>query len=256
MDAYFQLLSKKELFLLNAFLLDIGQLTDISGFCNYFLRLIKKIIPYDNAHFIFFDRENSIVPLSFRINICEKTNNQYIQYYNKIDDFFARSFNTFGPKRSTDIMNYREWQNTEYFIDFHKKNHYHYVLILDIHYKDQLISTLSLSRERKSVDFTDKELIYLKLMEPHIANHLQKLIIIKNLKNKKISEVINNSIRLYHFSNREIDIINCVLKGYSNAEIADLLFISTETVKKHLNNVYKKCDTKNRMDLMATLLDI
>ncbi|WZL73699.1 helix-turn-helix transcriptional regulator [Clostridiaceae bacterium 35-E11] len=79
---------------------------------------------------------------------------------------------------------------------------------------------------------------------------------IKNLKNKKISEVIEKSIRLYHMSNREIDIINCLFKGYSNTEIADQLFISTETVKKHLNNVYKKCAAKNRMDLMATLLDI
>jgi DNA-binding NarL/FixJ family response regulator len=39
------------------------------------------------------------------------------------------------------------------------------------------------------------------------------------------------------------------MKGYANKEIADRLFISTETVKKHIYNVYKKLGVQNRVQL-------
>ena len=41
---------------------------------------------------------------------------------------------------------------------------------------------------------------------------------------------------------REKDVINCVVKGMSNKEIAEKLFISLNTVTTHRKNIAKKTD--------------
>ncbi|RPI26049.1 MAG: LuxR family transcriptional regulator [Acidobacteria bacterium] len=48
---------------------------------------------------------------------------------------------------------------------------------------------------------------------------------------------------------REIEVVELVLKGLSNKEIASRLFISTETLKKHAYNVYRKLGVQNRVQL-------
>lgn len=48
-------------------------------------------------------------------------------------------------------------------------------------------------------------------------------------------------------SKRELEILLYVSKGYKNEEIANTLFISIDTVKKHLYRTYQKLDVKNRV---------
>jgi DNA-binding CsgD family transcriptional regulator len=50
-------------------------------------------------------------------------------------------------------------------------------------------------------------------------------------------------------SAREIEVVELVMKGYANKEIADRLCISIDTVKKHIYNVYKKLGVQNRVQL-------
>lgn len=52
---------------------------------------------------------------------------------------------------------------------------------------------------------------------------------------------------------REKEIMELVFKGYSNAEIADELFISQNTVKHHIYNLFKKLNVKNRVELICFL---
>ena len=54
-------------------------------------------------------------------------------------------------------------------------------------------------------------------------------------------------------SPREMDIVKLVVQGNKNNEIANQLGISNETVKKHLNNIYKKLRVKSRFELIAKI---
>ncbi|HNK96626.1 MAG TPA: LuxR C-terminal-related transcriptional regulator [Chitinophagales bacterium] len=47
-------------------------------------------------------------------------------------------------------------------------------------------------------------------------------------------------------SSREMDVLNLMAKGHSNAEIARELFISLSTVKSHTGNLFVKLDVKRR----------
>jgi DNA-binding CsgD family transcriptional regulator len=47
-------------------------------------------------------------------------------------------------------------------------------------------------------------------------------------------------------SNTELKILKLVSQGKTNQEIADNLFISVHTVKKHISNIFKKLNIKSR----------
>jgi predicted ATPase/DNA-binding CsgD family transcriptional regulator len=49
----------------------------------------------------------------------------------------------------------------------------------------------------------------------------------------------------------ECDVVRLVAEGHTNAEIGQRLFISANTVKKHLSHVYAKVDVDGRTDLAA-----
>lgn len=58
----------------------------------------------------------------------------------------------------------------------------------------------------------------------------------------------------FHFSARERDIIQMILKGKSNKEIEQELFISSHTVKNHIYHIFQKAGVKSRGQLVSVIL--
>lgn len=52
------------------------------------------------------------------------------------------------------------------------------------------------------------------------------------------------------YTRREWDIIELLVKGYRNQEIADYLRISDKTVKNHLSNIFKKMQVNDRVKVV------
>ena len=52
---------------------------------------------------------------------------------------------------------------------------------------------------------------------------------------------------------RELDVLRLVYEGKNNPEIAEALFISRNTVKKHLQNIYEKTGVNSRMELIYVI---
>ncbi|MDY7574736.1 XrtB/PEP-CTERM-associated transcriptional regulator EpsA [Actimicrobium sp. CCI2.3] len=50
---------------------------------------------------------------------------------------------------------------------------------------------------------------------------------------------------------RELEILSWVIKGKSNAEIGDIVYLSHLTVKNHLQNIYRKLGVHNRVQAIA-----
>jgi DNA-binding NarL/FixJ family response regulator len=47
---------------------------------------------------------------------------------------------------------------------------------------------------------------------------------------------------------RELEILQLVAEGHSNAELARMLWVTEQTVKFHLSNIYRKLDVSNRTE--------
>ena len=54
----------------------------------------------------------------------------------------------------------------------------------------------------------------------------------------------------FGLSKRETEIIDLISKGYSNGDIASQLFLSINTVKSHLNNIFNKLGVSNRTSVI------
>jgi len=58
----------------------------------------------------------------------------------------------------------------------------------------------------------------------------------KFLKNESVSDL----------TEREVDVLNLIAKGYSNQQISDTLCISLNTVKTHIKNIFQKLEVEDR----------
>ncbi len=56
---------------------------------------------------------------------------------------------------------------------------------------------------------------------------------------------------LSSLTERELEVSDLICRGYSNRDIAKMLFISEHTVKDHTKNIYRKLDIHSRFELAA-----
>lgn len=73
------------------------------------------------------------------------------------------------------------------------------------------------------------------VIHPRVANRLVRELARNDKK--------RNDVRL---TKREQDVLQLLVKGHSNKEMADLMFISEKTVKNHLTSIFRKLGVKDR----------
>lgn len=56
-------------------------------------------------------------------------------------------------------------------------------------------------------------------------------------------------------SQREVDVIKLMARGYNNRQIAEILFISEHTVKVHIRNIFRKIGVADRTNAVLWALD-
>ncbi len=88
-------------------------------------------------------------------------------------------------------------------------------------------------------------MLFLNIGITHFSiRYLSKSVMISN------DQLTENCINFYLLSPRETEIVECTIKGSSNKDIGEKLFISPKTVENHLTNIYKKTGTKGRYELL------
>lgn len=68
-------------------------------------------------------------------------------------------------------------------------------------------------------------------------------------------EVYQYIIEGYNLTKREAEIGYLIVSDYSNAMIAEELFIAETTVKKHVSHIYEKTGTNSRKELKLLILN-
>ncbi|MDP2175901.1 MAG: response regulator transcription factor [Bacteroidota bacterium] len=79
-------------------------------------------------------------------------------------------------------------------------------------------------------------------MSPKIARKALNMLT-KNISSKDVTETSD-----YDLSKRELDILKLLVGGHDYKIIADKLFISPHTARKHIANIYVKLQVSNKVD--------
>ena len=74
--------------------------------------------------------------------------------------------------------------------------------------------------------------------------------------NKKTEQNIDELLEKYNISKREHEVLTLIAKGLSNKEIANTLFLSTNTIKTHSSNLFAKLDVKRRTQAVQKATEI
>ncbi|MGI6050278.1 MAG: LuxR C-terminal-related transcriptional regulator [Acetivibrionales bacterium] len=75
-----------------------------------------------------------------------------------------------------------------------------------------------------------------------------------NMSQSQQTDIVYQIKTLDPLTVREQEVLQLILSGKSNREIAEALFISESTVKTHTRNIFSKYDVSSRAELISTLL--
>lgn len=115
---------------------------------------------------------------------------------------------------------------------------------------DELEAAVSLAGEQGNYQFflNEGELMagMLKRLVTRRNTKINQTIFVEGLLCSFETQAAGNELPAEILSSREIEILNMVAQGVGNEEIADKLFVSKNTVKTHLLNIYSKLNVHSR----------
>lgn len=249
-------LSDSEWLCLNDLVLSINSIENDREFRSVVLKKLRFLIPYESAAFLLSDLSKNLVstPEEWRtsafldpvgIDIPAGALEKYTNEYWQQDLIATRTRLTQSTvMRESDHLRPEDLKSS-YVTDYLQGRH---VVNISFFNNEGFLGSLNLNRKKEQQDFSDREVQILELIEPHITNRLSKW---RVKADHSSSEMV--FAHDYGISTREGDVARCVLRGLDNASIAQELSISPNTVKKHLENLFRKTGVASRTELMALL---
>lgn len=89
-----------------------------------------------------------------------------------------------------------------------------------------------------------------------LQNYMHQINELKDKVNSKqaiSNQNIAENIEDFNLSKREIEVFTLITQGLSNDEIAEKMFVSKNTIKTHIKNIYSKLDVKNRIQAIKKI---
>lgn len=105
-----------------------------------------------------------------------------------------------------------------------------------------------------NINFKKKKNVYEKMLVD-LKNQIQHLADYKTESNlDSLESKVIIEAQKFDLTERETDVLLHLAKGLNNQQIADQLFISVNTIKYHIRNIYEKMDVKKRSEITSRIL--
>lgn len=139
--------------------------------------------------------------------------------------------------RLADLTIHENYEDTPFYRHFLKKYDLHDEMVVALLHNDSFVGVLGMAQKNHASKYSIRDKKILHLLSDVIASKL--------LHEKQAETSI--------LSTREIEVAQLVKKGWTNQKIGQHLYISVNTVKKHLQSIYRKFNIQNKIQLVQKL---
>ncbi len=99
-------------------------------------------------------------------------------------------------------------------------------------------------------DFTNDEMFIMKAFSDHLNLRFYQSLSLHSSQNSNSTYSMVNLASTYHLTNREVEVLQFIFQDMNNDEIVEKLYISGYTLKKHIQNLYRKFNVSTKWDLL------
>ena len=154
-----------------------------------------------------------------------------------------QAYADFSATRLSDVVSNRTLVNSRVYAEWFRPAGIAAELEAGIARSRERTRNFVLSRARG--DFSTRDRAVLELVRPHLAR------IHEAARLRAAAARVSEPEELERLTTREAEIIELVAAGLTNAAIAERLWVSPGTVKKHLDNIYARLEVANRAAAVA-----
>ncbi len=233
--------------ILNSIIYNIYTMDNFDQMRETLLDELKTVMDFDSADFYLASSEpghilDNPVTLNCKSDMC--------QTYEELD--YSRGIMLGGKTiiyRETDIISDDVRVETDYYKRVYKPNNWHYSLQMIIAKHKKFLGVITFYRSVGKENFHYDDIFILDILKDHLAYRLEQQQKMRADDDGTEKVTIMEAVEKYELTKREHTILQMLMSGKENTVICEELMISGNTLKKHILNIYRKLDVKNRVQL-------
>lgn len=239
--------------LINDIIHRIYTISDFNQMRETFLSFLAVLIPNQEASIFLSDHTNSghliCDPVIFPSgeSSAEK---DYLKFENQDYTRWVMMSHKCMIFRESDLISDDERSKTDFFKNLMAPNNLFYSLQLVLVYQEVFLGVVTLYRSKEAGDFTDEEVFILDSFKEHLNYRFYQYNLNKPTPHSTAFKGVDLIIEKYHLTKREKEILILTLEGSGNDSISDKLSISPHTLKKHMQNLYRKLNVTTKWELL------
>ena len=242
-------LENNDFMIINNIIYKIHTSEDFEMMRKEFLEQMKMVLDFDAADFYLAKDENTTAlcnPITYHCDV------QCSENYEALD--YSQGILASGKSmvyRESDIMSEDKRVKTTYYQNVYQPNKWHYSMQLILGYEEKFMGVVTFYRKYGVEDFTYRDIFVLDILKEHMAYRISQNIMGKRSRGSKIT--ITEAVEKYSLTKRESMVLELLLQGLTNGEICTAYSISNNTLKKHILNIYRKLNIRNRTQLFQLI---
>ena len=137
---------------------------------------------------------------------------------------------------------------SRYYLEFMKPLAHRHVADMFLRRDDEIVAVLSMLREQSLGPFSRSELALLRDLQPFLQYALNTVYLPRRHQQRQAAR------EALALTDRELDVLELIVAGASNKQIARELGLTLATVKTHIQHIFQKAGVSSRTALSARVL--
>ncbi|MDC8830266.1 helix-turn-helix transcriptional regulator [Alteromonas gilva] len=214
------------------------------------LEVINNLIEVSGSGFFLVqpDMQHSCAYLSNTPTEIEKA---YTSFYFTLDPLNPSNFKDSDVRIVTldSQIPQHELLASRYYQEFMQPYRHRYVADIFLrNARQEIIAVISLLREKHLEDFSARDIELLEAIHGFLEYTLNMVYLPKRENERSALQ------QHYGLTDRELDVVELLISGASNKEIARRINMGIATLKTHLHHIYRKASVQSRTELTAQIM--